>query len=753
VNQSFYSTAAESLDDYIWVMANQAIISGDGEIISGSSGSFTLELNGPFDGSIFLNDTFGGVSQGGVFSNGGSCDFTFADYNSISNTTSCTFTYTPAPTATNRVITITPSTASNYIYNMSATSANTTVLGRPFVSSVTPNSGLLAGGTMITINGGGFISQDIVWQQVSAGFAHTCAITSSGLVYCWGDNTYGQLGTGNNTRYTVPTLIDTSGVLNGEVIAEVVAGANHTCVLTASGQAYCLGDNTAGQLGTGDNNSRNTPTAVLQGAMPSLTVKQISAGGGIGTTSGYTCAIASDDQAYCWGDNTTGQLGAGDTAPRDTPIAVLQGAMPSLAVKQITTGQYHTCVINVDDFAYCWGQNYYANLGNNDSAQQNSPVAVYRAGVLNGLTIKQISAGGRNVAGSTCVIASDDHMYCWGVNDFGQLAAGTSTLASYVPVAAIQGEMPSLTVLSVELGEYHGCAIASNNQAYCWGYNGYGRLGNNDQNIQLSPTAVWQGQMTTMAVRQISPGTEHTCAVGGDNQVYCWGASYNAQLGDGTLINKLVPSAVSKGAVLTITLDGIACANITILSDSQLSCITPAHAAGWVDVTVNLPTGAALTLVNGFEYTNAMISVSTSASSVDLAVSLGTPFDQGSIIVYVTTDNSSGYSLTIESGGANLVCSSSSSLTVPSTSAGGNAVDAGTWGFQVGISPALNSWLPTPTTTTQIDSSNGPTFSGSTPASRDTQVNFAARNSSPIPIDTSCAGYVQTVTYTAVAAS
>jgi alpha-tubulin suppressor-like RCC1 family protein len=160
--------------------------------------------------------------------------------------------------------------------------------------------------------------------------------------------------------------------------------------------------------------------------MPSLTVKQLSVG------YYYTCVIASDDKAYCWGYNNYGQLGNNTKTGSLIPVAVSQGAMPSLTVKQLSVGCYHTCVIASDDKAYCWGRNSNGQLGNNSTTDSSIPVAVYTSGVLNGKTIKQIFAGTFH----TCTVASDDRIYCWGRNDFGQLG-NNSTTESPVPVLTI----------------------------------------------------------------------------------------------------------------------------------------------------------------------------------------------------------------------------------------------------------------------------------------------------------------------------
>lgn len=151
--QTYYTSDPESLDDYVWVMANQMSIVGDDQIANAGNGYFTLTMNGPYNGNIYLEDTMGGVAQGGSFSNGGVCSLSFADYRLDTNTTSCTFMYTPTVVAINRSITLTPKVASSYKHVMATTAHTTYVHGFPQISGVSPDEGPSTGGTTIYISG------------------------------------------------------------------------------------------------------------------------------------------------------------------------------------------------------------------------------------------------------------------------------------------------------------------------------------------------------------------------------------------------------------------------------------------------------------------------------------------------------------------------------------------------------------------------------------------------------------------------
>ena len=143
-----------------------------------------------------------------------------------------------------------------------------------------------------------------------------------------------------------------------------------------------------------------------------------------------TCAVASDNKAYCWGNNIYGALGNNSTTNFSIPVAVnTEGVLAGKIIKSISDSNIHTCAIASDDKAYCWGAGSSGQLGNGTTSMTKVPVAVNTTGVLAGKTIKQISAG----TSHTCAIASDDKVYCWGSGSFGALG-NNSAANSSVPV-------------------------------------------------------------------------------------------------------------------------------------------------------------------------------------------------------------------------------------------------------------------------------------------------------------------------------
>ena len=302
----------------------------------------------------------------------------------------------------------------------------------------------------------------ILGKQSSASFYHSCAIALNGRAYCWGSGNSGKLGNGSTASSRVPVAVNTSGVLAGKTIKQISAGENHTCAIASDNRAYCWGSNKNGQLGNGSTADSNVPVAVnMSGALAGKTIKQMSTG------YSSTCAIASDNRAYCWGSGNNGQLGNGSTADSRVPVAVnMSGALAGKTIKQILAGGDHGCVVASDDKMYCWGLNNNGELGNNSSVNSSVPVAVNTDGVLAGKTIRQMSAG----FSSTCAVDSEYNMYCWGYNDNGQLG-NNSTNNSRVPARVyVPKENTTIAANAMKLRAQYAKKTAATCQAVAAGW-------------------------------------------------------------------------------------------------------------------------------------------------------------------------------------------------------------------------------------------------------------------------------------------
>ena len=268
------------------------------------------------------------------------------------------------------------------------------------------SSGQLGDGTTTTrsvpASVNGFASSGA--QFVSAGQLHTCLLTSSGGVKCWGDNSHGQLGDGTNTNRLMP--VNVSGLGSG--IKMVSAGGSHTCALTDAGAVKCWGDNSRGQLGDGTTTSRLT--AVNVSGLTSG-VRSISAG------HNHTCALTNVGVLKCWGANGSGQLGDGSTTDHPEPVAV---SGLSSGMVAILTGQKYSCALTATGTIKCWGANGSGQLGDGSNSGRLSPVDV--TGLLSGVVTISTGSGEH-----TCALTSAGVAQCWGANAFGQLGDGTTT--------------------------------------------------------------------------------------------------------------------------------------------------------------------------------------------------------------------------------------------------------------------------------------------------------------------------------------
>ena len=336
---------------------------------------------------------------------------------------------------------------------------------------------------------------------IAAGRAHSCAVTSVGTLYCWGNDSDGQLGDGDPLTPVTRAVAVQMGEM--AIAVQVDAGEEHTCALEYRGGVYCWGDNSSGQLGVGDTTDRHAPaTTKFSDREPPYVLVEVTTG------ENHSCAIDEDGAAWCWGSGSKGQLGLGGAADADHPVRVSGATGLTDPVVDIAAGGDTTCAATADGVVWCWGAGDRGQLGNGGLVDADRPVRVNGGGV-----VRQIAVGKQE----SCAVDEDGRAWCWG-----RTASGVETLP------AAQGG-PDFTQVAV--GGEHVCGLDTGGASWCWGSGGEGQLGTGGTADAASPQRVVRD--SDIGVRDLDTGDEHTCALDARYVAHCWGNGGAGRLGTG----------------------------------------------------------------------------------------------------------------------------------------------------------------------------------------------------------------------------
>ncbi len=395
---------------------------------------------------------------------------------------------------------------------------------------------------------------------VAPALANAASSTSPGQLYAFGDNRYGQLGNaannGSEKPNPTPTLVTLPGASGPAT--QVAAGGNHSLVLTSSGQLYAFGGNFYGQLGNATNNGTGalnpTPTLVtLPGAI----------GPGIQIAAGFvhSLVLTSSHQLYAFGQNDYGELGNstndGTEAPNPTPTLVtLPGAIGP--VIQIAAGGFDSFALTASGQLYAFGENQYGQLGNatnnGTGAPNPTPTLVTLPGAIGPAT--QVAASGNH----SLVLTSSGQVYAFGENHYGQLgnainngigANGTGAPNPTPTQVWLSGA--SGPVVQITAGAFFSLALTSSGQLYAFGDNRYGQLGNAESE-KPNPTP----SLVTLAgasgqVTQIAAGAFSSFALTSGGQLYAFGENHYGQLGNATTQDSIpTPTLVTMPAAAKV---------------------------------------------------------------------------------------------------------------------------------------------------------------------------------------------------------
>jgi alpha-tubulin suppressor-like RCC1 family protein len=388
---------------------------------------------------------------------------------------------------------------------------------RDFLAPRAPEK-LLLSPQPIILNPGDFL-------EIAAGNGYTCARQRGGDVYCWG------VGSATPTK-----------VFSGAT--HIAVGDRHACALTSTGAASCWGMDTQGQVGWSQSYAdyfvpvspvlgpvdKNNPYGPL---LPALTFSSIAAGGN------STCGTTSSG-VFCWGD--MGGMPSLFSSPTAVPALITNpNGFAYAGFSSLAVGANHACGF-VSGTVDCWGSNAQFQAGVDTASHfafipipatgLPSNIVIFAMGNQLGNTVSRVSAAGA----LTCADMANKTVECFGNNDNGQLGSGPGA-STFVP-QVIGG---SMSLHGVAAGSLHACALDPNNLAMCWGDDSRGELGNGKPVgtfTTVQPVAVVSINMvmgtfstTPMTFRALASGAEHTCGIGTDNHIYCWGDNQVNQLG------------------------------------------------------------------------------------------------------------------------------------------------------------------------------------------------------------------------------
>lgn len=354
--------------------------------------------------------------------------------------------------------------------------------------------------------------------EVGAGEAMTCALDVLGQVWCFGSSANGELGRRGpdptiNSAWPEPELISRPGPY-----VHLTVGGGHACALDATGGLFCWGSNLFSQLGA--KTRAGFSDAPLYAGGPFVDV-----------VAGFrhTCALRSDRRVECWGSNTVGELGDGTYRPRRNPLPVLDattGGAPLEEVESLAGGQSHTCALKLDGRVLCWGDGVFGELGTG-GFQPNATMAIESK--ISGA----ISLGGGGSSQHTCAVLSDGSAQCWGTDRWDELGAGAG-FQDPGPVLFQMASWLPQSVLEMATGLDETCARVVGGSVLCAGRTQDEFAPGQFADIVFQSPLNRGGIPTTSAGEAIALGYEHTCAIRGDQSLYCWGSNINGEVGNGT---------------------------------------------------------------------------------------------------------------------------------------------------------------------------------------------------------------------------
>lgn len=363
----------------------------------------------------------------------------------------------------------------------------------------------------------------VKFTDISSGEFMVCGTSTSNKIYCWGANTMDSLGrvgfeqNGSSTPEIISSLKDKSV----SPASLSLGGYGHNCFLDNQ-KPYCWGSMAKGYSGSITYNSTEPQEILLANNSALDQVTSISSGDDV-------CAISNDKKLYCW------QKGQFFNSELKYPAKLVTiGTTPLSNVKQVSSAGSTKCAVTFSGDAYCWGYGTYP-LG---TGQRNSaPLKVLNPQGSSPLTnVASISTNG---TGTTCAVMNDGSLYCWGSNYGGQIGNSTNQNTDF-PSRVVgennSGFLSNVKQVSAGSASASSCAVTNDGKAYCWGNNIAWSIGNGTQLNSYSPKRVKTSENSYLEnVQKIVVGSQHSCALDSQGDIYCWGMNSSGQLGQSSI--------------------------------------------------------------------------------------------------------------------------------------------------------------------------------------------------------------------------
>lgn len=369
------------------------------------------------------------------------------------------------------------------------------------------------------------------YSDISLGYRHACGLTTDGDVKCWGYNYYSQLGDGLTAARSTPFVV-ASGY------SKISAGDDITCGIK-NGDVYCWGNNSVGQMGVGTTGGTRT--------LPALTLDQAADFTEVSAGSSYACAINTNKELYCWGNNGSGNLGDGTKDTRTLPVLIGTGFV-QVRAQAVSYVNKTTCALKDDNFIYCWGNNGSGQVGDGTTTERLVPTATF-----GGYEFDDVSLGTLHACGKL----TDGGLRCWGSNSYNWNPLGGLGNGVYITNNSVN--KPELVLggdsfTTVSAGWNATCGVNSLGRVKCWGDFNRGFMADPAGHIRLVPMVSDLGE----SYSQMATGPGGNCGITSAGLLKCWGGwdgydpAYRTQsIGDGTNILRTSPVVIDRGRVYT----------------------------------------------------------------------------------------------------------------------------------------------------------------------------------------------------------